>query len=177
MGASEGEMGDETVVLRVDRSGVIVGVNEGAKALLGQEILGKFCDRTVRGVSMQGVPTCEKGCAARLACGEQAALPARDVRIRQRSAALRCTKVGDEVVVVADRVESFDPTERLTPREREVLKMVGPGLSSAAIAGQLGISPATVRTHVEHALGRLGAKTRAEAVLRAMRTGQLNTTD
>jgi DNA-binding NarL/FixJ family response regulator len=173
MGEKQRIATDGQIVLRVSQEGRIVGMSEGARNMFGHDELGKMCDRAVRGASLDGAPICRQGCAAQLACGSQASPPAREAKIRQKRASLRCTRVGNEVIVVADRRESHDATERLTPREREVLKLVGQGLSSSAIADHLGISAATVRTHVEHALGRLGAKTRAEAVLRAMRTGQL----
>ena len=54
----------------------------------------------------------------------------------------------------------------LTPREREVLDLVAQGLTTPRIANELGIRPSTVRTHVEHAREKLGARTRAEAVAR-----------
>ncbi|MEZ4234737.1 MAG: helix-turn-helix transcriptional regulator [Myxococcota bacterium] len=59
-------------------------------------------------------------------------------------------------------------TERLTPREREVLAGVARGWSTDRIARELGVLPSTVRTHAEQARGKLGARTRAEAVVRAM---------
>lgn len=61
------------------------------------------------------------------------------------------------------------PVERtssvvLTPREREVLQMIGGGLANKEIAFQLGISEHTVKFHVSALLGKLGAGTRAEAI-------------
>jgi DNA-binding NarL/FixJ family response regulator len=51
----------------------------------------------------------------------------------------------------------------LTQREREVLALVGQGLSNQAIAEQLVISKATARTHVSHAMVKLGARDRARS--------------
>lgn len=62
----------------------------------------------------------------------------------------------------------------LTPREREVLGRVAMGESSAEIADALVISPETVRQHVQNALHKLGARTRAQAIGIALRTGQLS---
>lgn len=62
----------------------------------------------------------------------------------------------------------------LTPREREVLGRVAMGESSAEIAQALVISPETVRQHVQNALHKLGARTRAQAIGIALRTGQLS---
>jgi DNA-binding CsgD family transcriptional regulator len=55
----------------------------------------------------------------------------------------------------------------LSPREKEVLALVGQGLSNAAIGKTLFISPVTVKVHVHHIFEKLGVRSRAEAALRA----------
>jgi len=57
----------------------------------------------------------------------------------------------------------------LTPREREVLNLLADGLTGAAIAQRLFLSPETVRTHVRNAMTKLEAKTRVHAVVLALR--------
>jgi DNA-binding NarL/FixJ family response regulator len=59
----------------------------------------------------------------------------------------------------------------LTQREREVLGLVGQGLSNEEIGAELFLSPATARTHVSHAMGKLGARDRAQLVVIAYQTG------
>lgn len=59
----------------------------------------------------------------------------------------------------------------LTQREREVLALVGQGLSNDEICADLFLSPATVRTHVSHAMAKLGARDRAQLVVIAHQTG------
>ncbi|MFG3437102.1 response regulator [Nonomuraea sp. NPDC047897] len=59
----------------------------------------------------------------------------------------------------------------LTQREREVLALVGQGLSNHDIGAELFLSPATVRTHVSRAMAKLGARDRAQLVVIAYRTG------
>jgi DNA-binding NarL/FixJ family response regulator len=59
----------------------------------------------------------------------------------------------------------------LTQREREVLALVGQGLSNDEIGAELFLSPATARTHVSHAMVKLGARDRAQLVVIAYRTG------
>jgi DNA-binding NarL/FixJ family response regulator len=59
----------------------------------------------------------------------------------------------------------------LTQRERQVLALVGQGLRNDEIGAQLFLSPATARTHVSHAMAKLGARDRAQLVVIAYQTG------
>jgi DNA-binding NarL/FixJ family response regulator len=59
----------------------------------------------------------------------------------------------------------------LTGREREVLILVAGGLSNDEIAEQLAVSPLTVKTHVNRAMAKLGARDRAQLVVIAYETG------
>ncbi|MDH6128196.1 response regulator transcription factor [Kitasatospora sp. GP82] len=60
---------------------------------------------------------------------------------------------------------------RLTEREREVLALVGMGLSNEDIARRLVVSPLTAKTHVSRAMVKLGARDRAQLVVLAYETG------
>ncbi len=57
----------------------------------------------------------------------------------------------------------------LTPREIEVLTALADGLGNKAVARRLGISPHTVKFHIESLFRKLGAATRAEAVATGLR--------
>ncbi|WP_240644036.1 response regulator transcription factor [Antribacter gilvus] len=59
----------------------------------------------------------------------------------------------------------------LTEREREVVALVGQGLNNVEIGAALFLSPATARTHVSHAMVKLGARDRAQLVVVAYETG------
>lgn len=57
--------------------------------------------------------------------------------------------------------------ERLTPREKEVLRLMAEGTSSREIAGRLGISYTTVRTHIRSLGSKLGVHSKLEAIVKA----------
>jgi len=63
------------------------------------------------------------------------------------------------------------PTEELTPRELEVLRLLAEGLPNKAIARRLDLSEHTVKFHLNAILGKLGAQSRTEAVVHAIRLG------
>jgi DNA-binding NarL/FixJ family response regulator len=64
-----------------------------------------------------------------------------------------------------------DALRRLTPREREVLALVGRGRSNAEIAEQLVLSPLTAKTHVARLFSKRGARDRAQLVVAAYESG------
>jgi len=64
--------------------------------------------------------------------------------------------------------------DRVSPREREIVMLLAAGLSGEQIARRLGLSPETVRTHIRNAMGRLGARTRAHLMMKAMQGGILS---
>jgi two-component system, NarL family, nitrate/nitrite response regulator NarL len=59
----------------------------------------------------------------------------------------------------------------LTPRETEILTLIGQGMSNKAVARHLGISVHTVKFHLESLFARLGATNRAEAVAKGLMGG------
>ena len=61
--------------------------------------------------------------------------------------------------------------EPLTPREGEVLRAMADGLSNKEIAARLAISEHTAKFHVGSVMGKLGAASRTEAVMIAVRRG------
>lgn len=64
--------------------------------------------------------------------------------------------------------------EELTAREREVLQLIGEGLTNQEMADQLGVSPHTVQTHRVHIMNKLGLHNRAQLVSYAAKLGLLS---
>jgi DNA-binding NarL/FixJ family response regulator len=62
---------------------------------------------------------------------------------------------------------------RLTARQIEILELIADGVPGHEIARRLDVSPATIRTHVQNILTRLGVHTKPEAVAMAMRHGKI----
>ena len=78
------------------------------------------------------------------------------------------TKTFIEEVQHADEAPTTTP---LSKREREILQMVANGSTTKEVARDLGISPHTVKTHLERIFEKLGANDRAQAVAIAIRAG------
>jgi DNA-binding NarL/FixJ family response regulator len=93
-------------------------------------------------------------------------------------AALRSTAAGQSTFdpevskrLIAGLTPASPGNDGLTARETEVLRLIARGLSNPEIAGQLFISEATVKTHINNTFAKIGARHRAEAVRYAYRKG------
>ncbi|BCY10316.1 response regulator transcription factor [Actinoplanes sp. L3-i22] len=107
----------------------------------------------------------------------------KDVTPEHLVAAVRLVRAGDALLAPAITrrlVERFAHREPggadrdlavLTPREREVLRLLAHGLSNAELAARLHLSEATVKTHVARILAKLQLRDRVQAVVLAYRTG------
>jgi DNA-binding NarL/FixJ family response regulator len=98
------------------------------------------------------------------------------VRVVAAGEALLAPRITRRLIaqLTAARAAQHAAEERLavlTQREREVLALVGQGLSNEEIADELTLSPATARTHVSRAMLKLGARDRAQLVVVAYQTG------
>ena len=87
----------------------------------------------------------------------------------QRRMEMRAERVLASVASAAPPADNDDMGARLTKRELEVLRLLASGLSNGQIAETLGVSPTTVRNHVEHLLSKLGVHSKLEAVVYAAR--------
>jgi DNA-binding NarL/FixJ family response regulator len=70
--------------------------------------------------------------------------------------------------------EGSEVSERLSPREREILLLMSDGLTMRQVARRLSISQRTVETHVAKLYRKLGARTRMQAIARASSLGLID---
>ncbi|MBO2452070.1 response regulator transcription factor [Actinomadura barringtoniae] len=108
----------------------------------------------------------------------------KDMPLDDMIAAVRVVAAGDALIApgvtrrliaeFAARPEPAPPAaglDGITGREREVLTLVGRGLSNAELAADLHISPGTAKTHVASLLAKLGARDRVQLVILAYERG------
>jgi len=112
----------------------------------------------------------------------------KDMALEDLLAAIRVIAAGDAIIapaVTRRLIGQFARGPRsgvqvreltgITDREREVLRLVGLGLSNAEIAATLYITAGTAKTHVAHLLAKLGARDRVQLVITAYQAGLCST--
>jgi DNA-binding NarL/FixJ family response regulator len=108
----------------------------------------------------------------------------KDVTFEQLTSAIRQVAAGGRLIqpAVTERAirslseaprhfESSDVPERLTGREREVLRLFSAGMSNREIGEALGVVEGTVKNHVHSILQKLGVRDRNRAMLKAIELG------
>ncbi|MBP0453107.1 response regulator transcription factor [Kitasatospora sp. RG8] len=112
----------------------------------------------------------------------------KDVSPEHLTAAVHLVRTGDALLAPAitrrlverfarrdcDTASLHRSLAALTPRELEVMGLLGRGLSNAELAARLQLSEATVKTHVARVLAKLGLRDRAQAVVAAYETGLIS---
>jgi two-component system, NarL family, response regulator LiaR len=101
----------------------------------------------------------------------------KNVEPRELARSIRLAAAGETLIdpaVAARLVDALGSDRRgeqaeLTPREQEVLDLIGRGYANKRIALELGIAEKTVKTHVSHVLAKLGVSDRTQAALYAAR--------
>jgi DNA-binding NarL/FixJ family response regulator len=119
---------------------------------------------------------------ARAVAGGAAGYLLKGVEHEEMLEALRAVANGEMLLSPQDLVRSLrgisesaagadDLIEPLTDREQEVLRLLATGLSNRDIATILFVAESTIKTHVEHILGKLGVSDRVQAAVWAARHG------
>jgi DNA-binding CsgD family transcriptional regulator/PAS domain-containing protein len=165
-------------VLIFDHEGHILFANPPADHLLSLQTENELLARS-NGFSRQPLFTLLSSLVDRVGSGAGVAAPWRGVIELDEGRVMACdvTRVNDPdldelkaVLVVLQqteseseiRVETLASSYGLSPREQEVLHLLGRGLTTAAMAEELGISPHTVRDHLKHLYRKTGTKGRSE---------------
>jgi NarL family two-component system response regulator LiaR len=117
------------------------------------------------------LPALQAGAAGYLLKNAEPAELARAVRAAHAGEALLDPAVAARLLESIAEPADPGPREALTPREREVLALIGRGYANKRIALELGIAEKTVKTHVGHVLAKLGVADRTQAALHAARAG------
>jgi PAS domain S-box-containing protein len=169
----------------IDRKGTVVWLNDAAEQLVPGAVGKKFTDalapdqvHTARrnfALRIMGqAPFTDHTTTVRLADGGRQEVDISSVPLRKGHAIVGVFGVIRGRHPVAETQPPASQTApTLTPRQAEVLRLLGIGLTTRQMADQMGLSQETVRNHVKAALGELNAKSRLEAVLTAYRLGLL----
>lgn len=162
--------------LRPDLALVDIGLPDGNGVALGQRILQESPETQV--VALSGLED-PRAVREALRVGFHGYI-IKDTPIPRFLQAIEAVLGGEAVVprTLAARVAGMPSpheeavallVDQLTPREREVLQLLVEGASGQSIARSLGISPNTVRTHVQNVLTKLQVSSRLEAATFAVR--------
>jgi DNA-binding NarL/FixJ family response regulator len=117
------------------------------------------------------LPAVQAGAAGYLLKNAQPQELARAIRAAHAGEALLDPQVAARLLATMAEPAGAAAPDPLTPREREVLGLLGRGLCNKRIARELGIAEKTVKTHVGHVLAKLGVTDRTQAALHAVRAG------
>jgi two-component system, NarL family, response regulator LiaR len=117
------------------------------------------------------LPALRAGAAGYLLKNAQPQEVARAVRAAHAGEALIDPVVAARLVETLAADGGEEPLDRLTPREREVLVLIGRGFPNKLIARELDVAEKTVKTHVGHLLAKLGVSDRTQAAVFAVRSG------
>jgi DNA-binding NarL/FixJ family response regulator len=118
------------------------------------------------------LPAMRAGAAGYLLKNAQPQELARAIRTANEGEALIDPAVAARLVEALASDERDDWLDELTPREREVLDLIGRGFSNKRIAQKLGAAEKTVKNHVSHVLAKLGVADRTQAALYVSRVGR-----
>ena len=117
------------------------------------------------------LPALRAGAAGYLLKNAEPREVARAVRAAHAEEVLLDPVVAARLVETLATAGADEPLDRLTPREREVLVLIGRGFPNKRIARELELTEKTVKTHVGHVLAKLGVGDRTQAAVVAVRAG------
>ena len=154
----------------------------------GSDAVGRPCWDVLRGVDERGALICHAGCSGARLAREGWPVPCQRMLIRADDGGRRLVSVSTVAVrvpgsepVVLQLLRNGEPVPEataarglaLTPRQREVLRLLADGIPAKVIAQRLGIAQVTVRNHIQAILVELRCHSQLEAVAEARRLGAL----
>jgi PAS domain S-box-containing protein len=169
----------------LDRRGRIVWLNEAAAKLMPDAIGHMFTEflppeqlhraRRIFALRILGqAPFEDHSTALVLGNGERREIEISSVPMRKRHQIVGVFGViHPSAPARAQQPQPAAQAPELTPRQHEVLELLGQGLTTEQMAEAMGVSPETVRNHVKGVLSELRVKSRLEAVLAGYRLGLL----
>ena len=162
----------------------IVSWNRAAEELTGvsaDAAVGRYCWQVLAGHDERGNLVCHPGCSTARLAREGWPVACQDLLIKARDGERRVavsTVVVDErdrplfVHVMVPQQETPSPRAVpvvLTPRQRQVLRLLADGVPAKVIATRLGLAEATVRNHIRAILAALETHSQLEAIAKARR--------
>lgn len=161
------------VTLLIGSDGRITAQNAQADKLLGLGH-GRPCHEVVGLSATNGHAACSPDCA-RLQLRDDAAAHIERGWLAGQPARMQCSRAGDYVVCTIELLPlAPEEVEPLTPRQRQLLLLAAEGHTDEAMTQICGVSAETVRSHLQKAREKLRARSRTEAVARALVMGMLD---
>lgn len=169
--------------LVVGPDGRILAWNRAAERILGHrasETLGRPCCEVLAGQDVDGTRICHPGCRVMTLAQaggtaesfDMCALTKARRAVWLNVSTLTSRRAGRTLIahlfreVAAPRQLGEPPASLLTPRERQVIRLLAAGASTRSMADHLRVSRATIRNHVQSILGKLDVHSRLAAVAR-----------
>ncbi len=168
-------MSEMPVVLVSQEDGTVTAQNAPARRLMGAGT-GRACWNVVGALQdAEGLP-CVRGCVRSLLASGLERPKHAAITLGGRWHHLTCVPLRGVVVSVLSSGTGRHPEtwQRLTSRERQVLRLLADGGTTASMTVQLKLSESTVRTHVENIRAKFGVATRAGLVALGFRLGFLD---
>ena len=167
----------QTAILHVDSDCRILSISEDAVQLLAA--CRDVVEVTAQGLLLlPGVPDLqallEEACMARGPRDGQRELYSEAAQVRLTFHILPHPEVGACLVVFSSGLDPARPARHLTPREWDVLFLVAKGMRRERMAHKLGIAVATIDLHCANLRRKMGARTTAEAVAKALARRELD---
>jgi NarL family two-component system response regulator LiaR len=125
----------------------------------------------------QVIPAVQAGAAGYLLKDVEPAGLEAAIRLVHEGEALLDPQIAGRVMQAVARPSPAGDISLLTPREREVLRLLARGLSNRELAAELVVSEKTVKTHVSNVLMKLGVHDRTQAALLAVREGLVDASE